>query len=181
MSGRRFCINQRLIHRTCHQLPLSNLCRNNLVIKQNLDPTLLQAANYKHHIQQDTQFGDMDALGHVNNLTVSRYYESARARWQMEFFGQTLYQTKNPTRIVLAETNTRYLDDIHFPETLQLASGISHIGNSSYVCSQALFRQQKCIDYCEAILVHTLDGKPVLVSNNIKKKMLTYVISNSQS
>lgn len=147
-------------------------------MKQNLDPALLQAANYKHHIQQDTQFGDMDALGHVNNLAVSRYYESARARWQMEFFGQNLYQTTNATRIVLAEANTRYLDEIHFPETLQLATGISRIGNSSYVCSQALFRNQQCIGYCEAILVHTVDGEPTPISDDARQKMLSHVISN---
>jgi acyl-CoA thioester hydrolase len=147
-------------------------------MKQSLDPALLHAANYKHHVQQDTQFGDMDALGHVNNLAVSRYYESARARWQLEFFGQTLYQTTNPTKIVLAEANTRFLDEIHFPETLQLTTGIRRIGNSSYVCSQALFRNEQCIGYCEAILVHTVNGKSAPISDDAKQKMQPYIVSN---
>lgn len=150
-------------------------------MKSHIDPALLFADNYQHTTIQETQFGDVDVLGHVNNLAVSRYYESARARWQMTFFGERLYQSDNPIKIVLAQAKTHYIDEIHFPESLQLTTGISHIGNSSYVCSQAIFRGQQAIGYCEAVLVHTINGQSTPLANQTKDKMLPYFIKNLTS
>lgn len=151
-------------------------------MKKQIDPALLVADNYPHHCTQDTQFGDLDALGHVNNLAVARFYESARARWQLDIiFKENIYRTDHPTKIVLVEAFTRYMDEIHFPETLQLTTGIGNIGNSSYVCHQALFRDNRCIGYCEATLVHVINGKAQALPDHVRSRMQQLIVKNKEN
>lgn len=147
-------------------------------MKEPLNPALLEANNYSHQVQQNTEFGDMDALGHVNNLAVARFYESTRARWQLDIFGQDLYKKNNKSTIVLVEVLTRYIDEIHYPETLSLSTGIKHIGNSSYICSQAIFRGDHCVGYCEATLVHIINSKPATLTDAVRAGLSRYLVKN---
>jgi acyl-CoA thioester hydrolase len=148
-----------------------------ITLSRKVDPQRLDLASYAHHFSVDTQFGDVDSLGHVNNLAVARYYESARARFQMGVFGDDMFALANPLRVVLVENRTSYLAEVHFPQALVVGSGFSHLGNSSYVCSQALFRDGVCVGLCDATLVSVVDGKPAPLSEAHRQLMAMRMIA----
>ena len=41
-----------------------------------------------------------------------------------------------------------------FPEDVEIASGIGHIGNSSWVIEQVAFQNGQCIATCDTVLVY---------------------------
>ena len=85
----------------------------------------------------DVRWGDMDALGHVNNATYLVYYESGRT-----FYGEEL-ELLNPNLGraggVVAEATCVYRQQLHFPAKVDVCTRVSRIGNTSFDYTAALF------------------------------------------
>ena len=139
---------------------------------QKPDPRLLQTETYPFILNIDTQFGDMDAYAHLNNLAIAGFYESARARMQLHITGrQDFFKPDSPDKILLIEARLQYLAEGRYPEPVEVRTGIGHIGNSSYRLHQALFQQNRCIGLCEAVMIYTLHGKPTTIPHDIRQQL----------
>jgi acyl-CoA thioester hydrolase len=79
-----------------------------------------------HAIQ--VRWGDMDALGHVNNAMYFRYMESARVAYLTKI--GILLGLDNES-FVLANTMCNFILPITYPSTLKIETYVSKIGNSS--------------------------------------------------
>lgn len=79
-------------------------------------------------------WGDMDALGHVNNVMYFRYFESARISWfrrvEMPF---------EPAGPILATTTCDFLLPLTYPDTIRVETGVTKIGNASFTMAYRLF------------------------------------------
>lgn len=76
-------------------------------------------------------WGDMDALGHVNNTLYFRHFESAR----MEYFRQTgIWDTYARTKIgpILASTTCQFRHPVRFPDTVRVHTGVSELRHTSF-------------------------------------------------
>ena len=139
---------------------------------RNIDAHRLVLANYPRHLQIDTQYGDMDVHGHINNLAIGRYFESARARVQLDLYqGKKLFQQNADYAIMLVENNIRFLAECHFPEPVTVASALGHIGNSSYQFQQGLFQEGVCVALSEATMVCAQHGKAVPVPDDVRARL----------
>jgi acyl-CoA thioester hydrolase len=136
------------------------------------NPRLLQAETYPFTLNIDTQFGDMDAYAHLNNLAIAGFYESARARMQLHISGRDdFFKADSVDKMLLIEARLKYLAEGHYPEPVEVRTGIGHIGNSSYRLHQALFQQDRCIGLCEAVMIYTLHGKPTTIPQDLRQKL----------
>jgi acyl-CoA thioester hydrolase len=136
------------------------------------EPHLLRPESYPFRLPIETQFSDMDLYGHVNNLAVGRFYESARARFQMQVFDHRNFFTRDATySMMLVEVTMRYLAECNFPDPVEVGVGVSRIGNSSYVMQQALFQKGACVGLCEAVMVLTTRGKPTHIPADTRERM----------
>jgi acyl-CoA thioester hydrolase len=129
-------------------------------VSRQIDPARLSAATYPYRLEIATQFTDLDIVGHLNNVAIARFYESARVRTNMRVFGENFVRPDNPLQMVLADVHIRYLAEGHFPEPVTVGNGIGHVGNSSFRMQQALFQHGACIGISDAVLVVTVGGKP---------------------
>lgn len=81
-------------------------------------------------------WGDMDALGHVNNARYFDYFQEARIDWLRELnIGMT--EKTGPVVIHVACT---YLKPVVYPATVTLRSKIHSIGNSSMLMDHDLYQ-----------------------------------------
>jgi len=136
------------------------------------DPRLLQAETYPFVLNIDTQFGDMDAYAHLNNLAIARFYESARARIQLDITGRKdFFKPDAAEKMLLIEARLQYLAEGHYPEPVEIRTGIGHIGNSAYHLYQALFQHSHCIGLCETVMIYTLHGKPTTIPSDMRQKL----------
>jgi acyl-CoA thioesterase FadM len=71
-------------------------------------PTAL--LNYKNIFEKDVEWGDMDAMQHVNNKRYFYYAESARLRWFNEIYSQlgVEYGGELKESFALAETSCKF-------------------------------------------------------------------------
>lgn len=141
-------------------------------MKKSVEPHRLLLESYPMHLVIETQFGDMDVHGHINNLVIGRFFESARARFQIAVYaGKKLFQRDADYAMLLVENNIRFLAECNFPDPVVVGTGLGHIGNSSYEFQHALFQNDKCVALCEAVMVCAQHGKPVPVPDDVRSRM----------
>ena len=105
-------------------------------------------AAYPFHHEVRSRWGDMDSLGHLNNVALARYYEDARVTFHETALGGGL-------RIVLAEITIRYLAESHHPGTYTIGMGVARVGTSSVTHLSGLFRDGVRVGTCRSVIVHT--------------------------
>ena len=92
----------------------------------------------------------MDITGHINNIALARYYETARSRWFLKMAGDVNF-FKSGFNTLVAEYTVRFLKEANYPEQITVATGIGRIGNSSFSCLQALFVNDTCVGLSDAV------------------------------
>jgi len=101
------------------------------------------------------QWGEMDALNHVNNVIYFKYFEIAR----IEYFGKTGIWDEFQQHgivVVLGKIECNFLRPLVFPEEIEVMSRVKLIGNSSLVLEQAVYSAKKGLCACgDAVVVCT--------------------------
>ncbi|MGJ8670157.1 MAG: acyl-CoA thioesterase [Oceanococcus sp.] len=102
----------------------------------------------------DVRWGDMDALGHVNNAQYFVYTESARIKFFDELFKDDA-AFMNGQGPILASIACNYHEQVHYPALLDVAMGCESIGNRSLeiVCPIFLRDQEQAVADVRATIV----------------------------
>ena len=129
---------------------------------------------------QNTEFSDLDPLRHVNNKAVIAYYENARTRLLMQFFGHQMFVGVEDATLaaVLVDMSVTFAAEVHFPHVANIGSAVSHIGNSSFSISQGLFQNEVYCGSCKATLVVVANGRPEPIPDDIRHRMTEYQRDN---
>jgi acyl-CoA thioester hydrolase len=91
------------------------------------------------------QWGDQDALGHVNNTVYFRWCESARVAYLLRLGLETWL---NPTELgpILAQISCNYKRQLHFPDDVLIGTRINRLGQTSLTMEHSLVsRRQNAI------------------------------------
>ena len=82
-----------------------------------------------HRIVMEIRWGDMDALGHVNNTIYFRYFEQARITW-IESAGWPLVDdNKGP---VIINAGCTFLKPLTYPGTIDVSVSCGSPGRTSF-------------------------------------------------
>ncbi len=84
-----------------------------------------------------TRFGELDALGHVNNTAYLRWAENFRINYFKEY-GIADYSGK-PPRLVLRQVSMDFLKEMHVHEPYVVVGRTSFIRSSSFRMDYAIF------------------------------------------
>lgn len=131
-----------------------------------LAPHRLTPCAYPISCEISARVSDMDGYGHLNALRIGQYYEEARAA----FYRQALDGLKR-SRVLVAEIKLRYLNEGFWPGTLQVSTGISKVGGSSFHMAQGLFQHGRCLGLCETVLVNTGEGRPSRLPDDLRSAL----------
>ncbi len=98
--------------------------------------TTLQMPGYPVALPITVQWGDMDALQHVNNTRYFRWFETARIA---TFQAMGLVAEGQP-RVgpILAATECRFIRPVSWPAELVVGARIDGVGNTSFTMGYAV-------------------------------------------
>jgi acyl-CoA thioester hydrolase len=129
--------------------------------------TLRRVEDFPHRTTEIIRFGDLDANNHVNNAVFSTFFEAARV---------TLF--RDPTRKLmpdgliwtLAQITIDYLDEMHWPGTVEIGIGLASLGRTSAVFEQAIFFEGRCAATAKAVnvLVDLVARRPTPITDEIR-------------
>jgi len=77
-------------------------------------------------------WGEMDSLGHVNNIVYFRYFESARIVY-LEKSGLIEVMRLSGVGPILARTSATYRKPVRYPDTLSVGARVATIGTTSFL------------------------------------------------
>jgi acyl-CoA thioester hydrolase len=126
-------------------------------------------------VEINVQWGDQDALGHVNNTVFFRYFETARIHMFNESGAWDAFE-RSKLYFVLAKIECNFLDSIHFPETIIVQCGLVAVGNSSITIEHQIFTKSnnKLVATGQGIVVcaDPIAQKSTKIPEEIKQLMM---------
>ena len=103
-------------------------------------------------------FADIDTIGHVNNVAISRFFEEARV--SLHRMVDSYLSAVVPKRLLLVHTDIDYLAEVFYPGDVQLGIGVTSIGRTSVRHGAALFQNGRCVAVSRSVDVNTVEGQP---------------------
>ena len=107
----------------------------------------------------DINWGDMDALGHVNNARYFDYFQEARIDWLRTI----KIGMDGKTGPVIIHAACTFFKPIIYPATLCLRSSLHSLGNSSMIMDHDLYQNEILMAQgnCKIVWIDYSKGKPV--------------------
>lgn len=91
--------------------------------------TLPEQKKFVHEIVIPLRWGDMDAMGHINNTVYFRYFEIARLDWIFKVGASTDLTGQGP---VIVNAFCNFLRQLEFPGDVLVKQYVAHPGRSSF-------------------------------------------------
>ena len=93
---------------------------------------------FRHFFEMAVRWGDLDALGHVNNVQLMRYLESGRVAYCEDVLAIT-FGKQLKAGWILADLQATFSNQLHYPARVEVATRITSMGNSSANIDAAIF------------------------------------------
>mgnify|MGYP001258539457 CR=1 FL=1 len=144
---------------------------------------MAELCNWPVKMQIPVAWGDMDSFGHVNNTMYLRWCESAR----IDYFLRTgVLEEMDSAKIgpILAHAAIDYRVPVEFPDTIEISSTVTKLGNTSFtmeyrMCSSAKDGLVVALGKSIMVMVDYGSGKPVPLTDLIREKVLALEASGS--
>ncbi len=116
-----------------------------------------------HSLRMPIRWGDMDAMGHVNNTVYFRYLEQARIAWF-----EALGCPPDPVGIgpVIISAHCTFLKQLRYPGEIDVTTLVGEFGRSSF---QTLHQIRRADD--AAVLAAEGGSKVVWVDQRVEKSL----------
>lgn len=127
--------------------------------------------SYKYFLAIQTRWADNDVYGHVNNAVYYFYFDTVVNEYLINK-GLLDIETSKTIGLVV-KTNCDYFAPISFPDTVNAALRISHIGTSSVTYEVGLFRNDETTAAAQGQFTHVYverqTRKPVAISDEMRQ------------
>jgi acyl-CoA thioester hydrolase len=104
---------------------------------------------YPFQVTVDPRYGDLDIMGHVNNVAMASIFETARIKFHRHL-GR--HPQDLGVRWLVAAVEINYLLEAHYPASIIVGSAIGAIGNTSWTVKAAAFQDGDCVASCDAVI-----------------------------
>ena len=138
------------------------------------DKRLQDHSIYRHWCTDTVRFSDQDAAGHINNVALCAYLETARLTFMRDL--GLMDPTEEGMRGISAGMNVSFLAESHWPGQVELGSGVIRIGTSSITIGSAAFKDGNCITAAEMTVVHLKGRTPHPIRPDLRAKLEKYLL-----
>ncbi|ENW92362.1 acyl-CoA thioesterase [Acinetobacter dispersus] len=115
-------------------------------------PTLKQREQFRFFFPIQTRWADNDIYGHVNNVTYYSYFDTAANSLLIQKTGFDIHNSEVIGLVV--DSACSFLQELSFPEVVEVGVAIGKIGNSSLRYELAIFKQDQQHAAAQGHFVH---------------------------
>ena len=141
------------------------------------DKRLQDRSIYPHWCTDTVRFSDQDAAGHVNNVALCAYLETARLTFIRDvgmMNGGMMARGEDSVRGISAGMNVSFLAESHWPGQAELGTGVIAIGTSSVTVGSAAFKDGACIVAAEMTVVRLKGTTPHPIGPELRTALEKY-------
>ncbi len=144
--------------------------------------TTEQLSHFKVVVRDQLRWGEMDAMGHINNTQYFRYLESARIDFLSHFsmsFGNE-GASGGGGDFALAEVRCRFKVSLTYPDNIQIGVGLRELRESEIIQQSEIYSEKlDCIAAeGDARLVYFdyAAGKRAPIPDDLAKQLQAYLL-----
>lgn len=100
----------------------------------------MSTLRFEHRVA--VRFRDLDSMGHAHHTLPIIYFEEARAAYWREVAGRAGVQDVD---YVIGEIRVQFKQRILYPQTLTVRTGVTHLGNASFVMQYELLDADRAV------------------------------------
>lgn len=124
-----------------------------------------------HHLTLPVYWGDMDALGHVNNTVYFKYMEQVRVAWITSLSGAVSSGVDGP---VIANTFCNFYRELEFPAQVLAKLYVANPGRTSFDTFVTIERTDQPGEVCAAggatlVWVSSAERRPIPLPSFLRK------------
>lgn len=94
-------------------------------------------SDYPVVVEVEVRWGEMDALGHVNNIIYLQYFETARIAYLERLGLEPPGPMWRERGLIIASVNCRYKLPVTYPDTLSVGSRVRALGEDRLIMEHA--------------------------------------------
>jgi acyl-CoA thioester hydrolase len=124
------------------------------------------------HVERiPVRWGDMDAMGHVNNTVYFRYMEQTRISWFEKLLPRG--EAWGTTGIVIVNASCNFLKPINYPATVEVKMYAGPLGGSSVPTYYDLIVKDEVYadGAAKIVFIDMQEQKAVRIPDNLRAKM----------
>ncbi|WP_180022006.1 MULTISPECIES: thioesterase family protein [unclassified Acinetobacter] len=134
-----------------------------------MKPETKHRQNYRFLFPIQTRWADNDMYGHVNNVTYYSYFDTAANALLIQHAGFDLRNT--PIIGLVVDSACSFLQELSYPEIIEVGVAIEKIGNSSLRYDLAIFKQGQNEAAAQGHFVHVFVDRQTRKSTSIPEDM----------
>lgn len=134
-----------------------------------MKPETKRRQNYRFLFPIQTRWADNDMYGHVNNVTYYSYFDTAANALLIQHAGFDLRKT--PIIGLVVDSACSFLQELSYPEIIEVGVVIEKIGNSSVRYDLAIFKQGQNEAAAQGHFVHVFVDHQTRKSTSIPEDM----------
>ena len=143
-----------------------------------MKPELKLRQNYSFLFPIQTRWADNDMYGHVNNVTYYSYFDTAANALLIQHAG---FQLKDSPIIgLVVDSACSFLQELSYPEIIEVGVAIDKIGNSSMRYDLAIFKQGQDQAAAQGHFVHVFvdrqTRKSTSVPNDMRDALMQFLV-----
>lgn len=105
---------------------------------------------YPSRATAEIRYADLDRQGHVNNAVFATYSEIGRVAF---LYGSERPLAPEGCSFVVARLTIEFREELFWPGTVDIGTGVTRIGRTSFGLSQALYANGRCAATIDGVLV----------------------------
>ncbi|WNY27379.1 thioesterase family protein [Methanolapillus ohkumae] len=128
-------------------------------------------------IKVTPRFGDVDGLGHINNVVLGNWFELGRNP-VFRLFEPNLNLSYDTWTLIMAHTDFDFLDELFYQYDVEIRTYVSRIGTKSFTTYHEAWQEGRLCVKGEAVAVHyDFKNKVTMpIPEHIKKQLLEHFI-----
>ena len=92
---------------------------------------------FAFQLEMDVEWGDMDALQHVNNVEYFKYFQKARIAYFEKNNSDNLF-TESRISTILASTQCKFIYPLKYPDTIFVGARVDSIADEYFTMKYAV-------------------------------------------
>lgn len=110
----------------------------------------LDIAAYPFSVAVPPRYSDLDPMHHINNVAIAGMFETGRIAFHHQL---SAHPSEMRVRWLVAAVSINYLEEMHFPHDVTIASGFLRVGKTSWTVLSAAFQDGIAHATCETVVV----------------------------
>ena len=134
-------------------------------------------SDFAFQSDMDVEWGDMDALQHVNNVEYFKYFQKARIAYFEKNNSDNLF-TESRISTILASTQCKFLYPLIYPDSISVGARVDAIADEYFTMKYAVIssNNQKLVAIGDAkvVMFDYEKNKKTSIPESIKKRIIEF-------